>query len=508
MTTASNPSRSILKLSHTEAEEYFLKNDSYCNFDLPKYFNFETILLLLNHELKGKQLSDFGEKKPSDFEGVNYKILHNKDGKYAWRPLQLINPAIYVSLVQKITEKESWELIQNRFLEFDMNQSIECCSIPRQSLSDNSDKAEEVSNWWQQIEQRSIELALDYRCLTHTDLTDCYSSIYTHSIAWALHGKEKSKTNKKNNTGASKPIGDKIDYHLQQMSYGQTNGIPQGSNLMDFIAEMVLGYADIELTKLIDHHQITKYKILRYRDDYRIFSQSPSDNDTIVRCLTEVMIDLGLKLNAEKTNVSANVITGSIKNDKLFWLKQKQTSRNLQKQMLLIHDFGLHFPNSGSLTKPLQNLANRLRKLDETDENIVVLISIAADIAHKNPRTYSYIATIISLLLEFMKDDEQKRHLLTKVVKKFDDLPNTAHLNIWIQRVALGIKSELALDEPLCKMSCGIDSTIWNFDWLAKNLSDKIKKTSIIDSETIKTISKTITDEEVALFKNDFNSEG
>ena len=33
------------------------------------------------------------------------------------------------------------------------------------------------------------------------------------------------------------------------MSYGQTNGIPQGTILMDFIAEMVLGYADYLLTE-------------------------------------------------------------------------------------------------------------------------------------------------------------------------------------------------------------------------------------------------------------------
>lgn len=29
--------------------------------------------------------------------------LNNKDGKFAWRPLQLINPALYVYLVFKIT---------------------------------------------------------------------------------------------------------------------------------------------------------------------------------------------------------------------------------------------------------------------------------------------------------------------------------------------------------------------------------------------------------------------
>ena len=78
-----------------------------------------------------------------------------------------------------------------------------------------------------------------------TDITDCYGSIYTHSIPWALHTKEKAKKEK----ATKKLIGNIIDFLLQKMSYDQTNGIPQGSVLMDFIGEIVLGYADLELTK-------------------------------------------------------------------------------------------------------------------------------------------------------------------------------------------------------------------------------------------------------------------
>lgn len=58
------------------------------------------------------------------------------------------------------------------------------------------------------------------------------------------------------------------------MSFGQTNGIPQGSNLMDFIAELVLGYSDLQLSKKLIMTTISNYKILRYRDDYRIFTNS------------------------------------------------------------------------------------------------------------------------------------------------------------------------------------------------------------------------------------------
>ena len=64
---------------------------------------------------------------------------------------------------------------------------------------------------------------------------------------------------------------------IQEMSFGQTNGIPQGSILMDFIAEIVLGYADELLSKELVKLKINDYKILRYRDDYRIFTNNNYD---------------------------------------------------------------------------------------------------------------------------------------------------------------------------------------------------------------------------------------
>jgi len=327
---------------------------------LPKYYTFENLLNSVDEELKKHELSDFYKCKckPSNYEDVNYEILNNKDGKYAYRPLQLMHPAIYVSLVHKITKQKNWTSIQDRFKKFQECENIECMSIPRQSMTDESDKAEQVSHWWEQLEQQSIELALDYSYLSYTDITDCYGSMYTHSVPWALHGKNCAKKNRYNND----LFGNQIDNHLRDMNHGQTNGIPQGSTLMDFIAEMVLGYADLELEKRLKHESLTGYKILRYRDDYRIFSNSPVTNEIIIKCLSKVMIDLGFKLNPEKSGHSTNIIKGAIKPDKLYWMQQKQTDQNLQKHLLIIHDLSLIFPNCGSLDKALNNFYRSIKK--------------------------------------------------------------------------------------------------------------------------------------------------
>jgi len=117
--------KTVLDLNNIEAKEFFLKEESYCKFELPGYFSFEALLKKLAKELNGKKLKDSLHKsKPGETEGVNYTLLNNKDGKFAWRPFQLIHPAIYVFLVQEITTAENWQIINERFKEFKFNEKM------------------------------------------------------------------------------------------------------------------------------------------------------------------------------------------------------------------------------------------------------------------------------------------------------------------------------------------------------------------------------------------------
>ena len=186
--------RSILDLTHGEARTFLLKPESYCSLDLPPYIVFGDLINGVHQVLDGKKLKDLRQSNPREHDDVNYTILHNKDGKYAWRPFQLIHPALYVSLMHAMTEESNWKLIRNRFQQFATDDKIRCLSLPVVSSSDEKDRAKQVSHWWHEVEQRSIELSLDYDYLIETDITDCYGAIYTHTIAWALHTKIEAKT--------------------------------------------------------------------------------------------------------------------------------------------------------------------------------------------------------------------------------------------------------------------------------------------------------------------------
>ncbi len=502
----------ILNLNHIEARRYFLKEESYFNFDLPQYFAFETLMQAVSTHIMGQDLSTFfstyinqaGQQKnhfPAEFEDVNYKFLNNKDGKFAWRPFQLIHPVIYVSLVHTITEEANWNLIVTRFRQLQINPNIRCYSIPLQSETIQSDKASSVSQWWQAIEQQSIELALKYEYVLHTDISDCYGSIYTHTIPWAIHTKPVAKARRRDFT----LIGNSIDKYIQDMSYGQTNGIPQGSVLMDFIAEMVLGFADLELSTRIQHENIQDYEIIRYRDDYRVFSNNPQTTEHIAKLLTEILIELGMRLNAQKTVVSGNVVKSSIKADKLYWISAKKGSKGIQEHLLLIHKLSEEYPNSGSLSKALNKFFIRIKGIPEMKVNIRVLISILIDIVYKNPRTYSIATAILSKLISLIADRPEKDAILNLIYSRFDKIPNTGHIKIWLQRLTIKLDRNRFYDESLCKKVNDATIQIWNSDWLENDLRALIEHTLIIDETVIAEIDIVIDSNEVQLFKNEYD---
>lgn len=489
--------KSILELSCSEAQNFLLKAESYCKVDLPSYIIFGDLINDVHKILTGKKLSDLSNK-PRDHEDINYTILNNKDGKYAWRPFQLIHPVLYVSLIHQITKKDSWKLILDRFHLFSENNKIRCLSMPVISQSEEKDKAEQVSKWWHEVEQRSIELSLEYDCLFETDITDCYGAIYTHSIAWALHSKTEVK--KKENRYNLDLIGNQIDDHIKDMRHGQTNGIPQGSVLMDFIAEMVLGYADLKLSERIKKAGIINYYILRYRDDYRIFVNNPRDGENIIKLLTETTISLGLKLNPSKTKANDDVVRASIKSDKIAWLNLPKKEKSLQKHLLIIHGHSLQFPNAGSLNVALLDFHKRLSKFKKPIEGPMPLISIIVDIAYRNPRTSAICAAIISNLLRFVEKSQQK-NVIEKVKKKFAQIPNTGHLQLWLQRISYPIDGSIEYTEPLCKLVTGDSVLIWNVDWISsKELKNTIENTKTLNKQELKKLKPVISAEEVELF--------
>ncbi|WP_299833751.1 RNA-directed DNA polymerase [uncultured Tenacibaculum sp.] len=488
--------KKVLELEHEKAKDFFLNQESYFSVELPDYFTFQELLNTLDSELKGRKLKQIkSDKKVRDLENVNYKILHNKDGKYAWRPFQIIHPVIYVNLIHSITQEEHWKTITDRFKAFSQDPNIECHSIPTIKTEEKTAKENQIYEWWHKVEQRSITLALEYNHVLHLDISDCYGSLYTHSIVWALHTKKVGK--KPENRGKDDFIGNVIDKRIQDMSNGQTNGIPQGSVLMDFIAEMVLGYADLLLTKKLKEKGITEYKIIRYRDDYRIFTNSSQQSSIIAKELSEVLSELNFKVNSQKTIDNNDLVLGALKPDKIHWIYNKRKTENIQKWLLQLYVLGEKFPNSGTLYKEVKHFLEWLQKREEPKEkdgeqieikeinNPEVLISIIINLAYHNPRLYPLVTGSISFLIIQIKNEQDQRDIIFKIKSKFEQLPNTEYLDIWLQRLTQKINVDIAYSSKLCKKVNDNSQTVWNSEWLNNKFKKLVDEAVLVDSNKV-----------------------
>ncbi len=488
--------RSVLDMSAREARAFFLKPESYCRLDLPPYFDFRRLLRPVDKFLKIKPLSSL-KLKPRDVEDVNYTIYSNKDGRYAWRPFQLIHPVIYVDLAHLMTESKPWADIRSRFREFAKDPKIRCLSIPQESLTKRKDQGAQILHWWQGIEQASIDLALDFNYVFHADITDCYASVYTHSVAWAMHGKATAKAKKRDLS----LIGNAIDVRLQDMQHGQTNGIPQGSVLVDLIAEMVLGYADLELSQRLPDAGITDFRILRYRDDYRIFVNDSRAGELILKTLTEVLIGLGLKLNASKTTTAQSVIVSSIKTDKREWMRRRQADRNLQKHLLLVHSHGTDFPNGGSLMVALDQFYRRLGS-QKSINNPIQLISIAIDIGYNSPRCFPACAAIVSMLLSKLPTKKGKLNAVDRIRRRLEQLPNNGHLEVWLQRISYSFNPKLTYGDKLCGLVEGKKVDLWNNSWISDvGLKQTVRPMNIVSKKRLKALRPIVPRREFVVFE-------
>ncbi|EAE3801983.1 RNA-directed DNA polymerase, partial [Listeria monocytogenes serotype 1/2b] len=450
----------VLSMDNEKAREFFMKPSSYFSQNLPKYFNLGYLLESAESKLGKKQLKKemyFENKVYSNFPNVNFLIQTNKTIS-TYRPITLLHPYIYVDYVNFLTEIKIWEELKERFqnLQEEVKEKIICSSLPFdiETSKEDDSKKEMALNFWKSIEQETIKYSLGYNYLLKLDISNFYGSIYTHTLCWAFHGENYSKE-AKNSKNLQNLTGDKCDRKFQWMNYGETVGIPQGNVISDLMSELLLAYIDSELVKKIDDE--IDYKIIRYRDDYRIFTKRLEDSTLVKRELVVLLQRFKLNLGESKTSQTTDIISGSLKEDKMYWIEHDPVTKltsdkfyrspkilmkksleehknkkyktrvfneffkkhfhnrtyqaTLQKHLLIIKVFSDLYPNSGQLIAALHEFEGRLLDLNYKDfrnigTEVEVLIAILVDIIKKNPKITEIGVKLLSTLLKKINFEE------------------------------------------------------------------------------------------------------
>ena len=532
-----NEAKNVLSLESKDAMDFFLKSEQYHGFELPEYFVFDELLQNIKEVVEDKPYEECLQDglSPEILSDVNLDILLNKDGRYAVRPIILANPFLYYFLVREICNEQSWPLIKNLFEKFHVPHITSCALpiIPKEK--EPFHKSTTIINWWSSMEQRSIELSLEYRYMFVTDITNCYGSVNPQAFDWAFSFKGTEHEHK-----TEYPISKNIQKFLRAFQQGRNIGIPQGSAIFDFIGEIILGYSDLLLHEAIQREGITaSYEIIRYRDDYRIFCNDKDELEKISYILQHVLENLNFRMNSKKTKISDSIVTDAVKPDKLTYIyntpifnKKGCYFDSFEKHLLYILMFARQYPDSGSIRTMLSDIDKRMEDwlkpyeeevttipILEDDEpktekitkqrrivggSIRAMSAICTQIALENVGCCHYALRVLSRMVDSLKDEKEKSAIINLVYSKLCNQPNSDYNQLWLQNITYQQDKKNGTSPykmRLCRVVAGDKNVeLWNNKWVKPKLQFGLHMNSIVDEETLKKVTPVITFKETRMY--------
>lgn len=214
-------------------------------------------------------------------------------------------------------------------------------------------------------------VAYRFTHIVKADIKNFYGSVYTHSLAWAIHGKRTIRYggNGKNRRDL-KFVGNRLDKLFQMANDGCTSGLPIGPAVSDIASEIIASAVDRVLTAELKKNDI-ECEAVRFKDDYRILVSGEVDAKKAIKILQASLKEYDLELSDEKTTISALP-------DGLFrpWVSRyhlvhpKKKTRFSWKQFrelyLAVIEIDRQHPNTGVIDRFLADITTRKGRLKIT----------------------------------------------------------------------------------------------------------------------------------------------
>ncbi len=261
-------------------------------------FGFRQDKLILNNEIEISSKTDL-KKIPFSF-----KISHKEND---FRDLTIIHPKNQLDIIEFYENYRDTILYYSNISQFSIRRPNKVAKyiyqkpkklkkefgkeIDKKNDTESKTKYENLKHYFHIKEYSNIHRFYEsyqyhqcekkYNKLYKFDISKCFDSIYTHSIAWALLNKEIVKDTLPN---ADSTFAGLFDRLMQNLNYGETNGIIIGSEFSRIFTELILQQVDKtvyhELRKQGNIHK-KDYEVFRYVDDYFIFYNDEATKETI-----------------------------------------------------------------------------------------------------------------------------------------------------------------------------------------------------------------------------------
>jgi len=282
-----------------------------------------------------------------------------------------------------------------------------------------------IYEWIEMAERDLVAEAHRFKVLIRTDITNFYNSVYTHSIAWALHGRKIAFADKE-----FKLIGNKIDKLVQYANDGRTNGIPVGSAVSDLIAEILLAKIDQNVSLRLKKKKIT-FLGTRFKDDYRILANSEEDTKKILSVLSEELHKFNLLISENKTKILC-LPEGLFRHHNREYFpyslrkKNRISFKSFEFTLLKVLDIHKEYPGTSIIEKFLSELFDKnyslklyfSNNLKVRKKEILKTFSLLFLLKRESEKILCYVMTIIEAI--YLRDNV--KYDLKKYLRKIIEL--------------------------------------------------------------------------------------
>jgi hypothetical protein len=140
---------------------------------------------------------------------------------------------------------------------------------------------------------RMTTLAIGKKYLVKADISNCFPSIYSHSIDWALRTRPVAKADKGPGSTAWES---QLDTYVRNCINGESKGLLIGPAVSNLLSELVLQSVDGELSS---------FSFVRFVDDYSAYFNTREEAEDFLVALQTSLGRFRLDLNTRKTKISS-----------------------------------------------------------------------------------------------------------------------------------------------------------------------------------------------------------
>lgn len=261
------------------------------------------------------------EQKGRDY--IRYETTRNTNIP---RLISIPNPFAYSNLCKHISEH--WEELKNVFSDATLNQNYKISQIHIQKLKNKKQLFEMNKHYTDKDYSLSVfldKLQITKRVRVSADISNCFPSIYSHSLPWAIVGKEVAKRSKDDKTLWF----NELDYYVRNLKNEETNGLLIGPHSSNLLSELVLCRIDQDLAP--------NYNYIRNIDDFTCYVNSDDEAELFLLDLNASLKKYELALNTKKTEIIKLPISSA--SDWVGTLNSYHIGNNLTEDQKIVFKF-------------------------------------------------------------------------------------------------------------------------------------------------------------------------